>query len=91
MEETLNITAAETDQDRIDQFNRTDFPFPDQTTLHALFEAQVVKNGSATAIICDHDKTFGAPVMTYAELNAKANQLDNFCCISFFNIEYVSV
>jgi D-alanine--poly(phosphoribitol) ligase subunit 1 len=75
MEETLNIAADETDRDRIDRFNRTDHPFPDQVTVHELFEAQVVRNGSATAIICDHDKTFGTPVLTYAQLNAKANQL----------------
>ncbi len=67
--------SDETDQDRIDRFNRTAHPFPDNTTLHALFEAQVKRDGTATAIICDHDKTFGTPTLTFDQLNAKANQL----------------
>ena len=65
----------ETDEDRIDRFNRTGHPFPDQVTLHELFEAQVVRHGAATAVICEHDQTFGTPALTYAELNVKANQL----------------
>ena len=73
MESTRN--TAETDRDRIDRFNRTAHPFPDEATLHALFEAQVALCGSAIAVHCDHDKTFDTPVLTYAQLNAKANQL----------------
>jgi amino acid adenylation domain-containing protein len=65
----------ETDQDRIDRFNQTEHPFPDSVTLHAVFEAQVERAGPATAIICDHDKTFGTPTLTFSELNAKANQV----------------
>jgi D-alanine--poly(phosphoribitol) ligase subunit 1 len=75
MGETRPIASEETDQDRINGFNRTEYPFPDQVTLHELFEAQVLKRGSDTAVICDHDKTFGAPVLTYSQLNEKANQL----------------
>ena len=75
MQETRNIAAEETDQDRIERFNRTEQPFPDRVTLHELFEAQVVRHGSATAVICEHDKTFNTPVLTYAQLNAKANQV----------------
>jgi len=75
MDETGNIAADETDQDRIERFNRTEQPFPDHATLHELFEAQVLIHGAATAIICDHDKNFGAPSLTYAQVNAKANQL----------------
>jgi D-alanine--poly(phosphoribitol) ligase subunit 1 len=67
--------TEETDQDRIAEFNRTAHLFRDDVTLHALFEDQVTRDGSATAIICDHDKTFGTTTLTFAELNAKANQL----------------
>ncbi len=28
-----------------------------------------------TAVICDHDKVFGVPSLTYAQLNDKVNQL----------------
>lgn len=68
----------ETDEDRINRFNRTEHPFPDRVTLQELFEAQVAQLGSATAVICDHDKTFGEPTLTYAQLNARANQLAHF-------------
>jgi amino acid adenylation domain-containing protein len=72
---TSQPLAEETDQDRIDRFNRTEHPFPDQICLHELFEAQAAIHGTATAVICEHDKTFGVASLSYAELNAKANQL----------------
>jgi D-alanine--poly(phosphoribitol) ligase subunit 1 len=72
---TQNAAVGETDPDRIAGFNRTNHPFPDDVTLHALFEAQVARNGEATAIICEHDKTLGTPSLTFAQLNARANQL----------------
>ena len=75
MQETRNIAAEETDQDRIARFNRTEHPFPNHVTLHGLIEAQIAHNGSATAVICEHDKTFGTPTLTFAQLNSKANQL----------------
>jgi len=65
----------ETDQDRIARFNDTAHPFPDDATLQALFEAQVARHGSAVAVVCEHDKTFGTPSLTFAELNARANQV----------------
>ncbi|MEO6787065.1 MAG: AMP-binding protein, partial [Chthoniobacteraceae bacterium] len=75
MQATENITAEETDRDHIARFNQTEHPFPERATLHELIEAQVLRDGSATAVICEHDKTFGTPVLTYAQLNAKANQV----------------
>ena len=75
MQETRNIAAEETDQERIARFNRTGHAFPDRVTLHGLIEAQVLRDGSATAVICEHDKTFGTAALTYAQLNAKANQV----------------
>jgi surfactin family lipopeptide synthetase A len=74
-DETPHIAASTSDQERIDAFNRTEHPFPDDVTLQALFEAQVVQHGSATAVLCEHDKTFGTPSLTFAQLNARANQL----------------
>jgi len=67
--------ATEADLARIAQFNRTGAPFPDNVTLQELIEAQVDAYASATAVICDHDKVFGVPSLTYAQLNDKANQL----------------
>ena len=67
--------SCDTDQDQIDRFNQTEHPFPAEATLHQLFEARVIAHGNSTAVICDHDKTFSTPVLTYALLNEKANQL----------------
>ncbi|WP_266157235.1 non-ribosomal peptide synthetase [Dyella silvatica] len=44
-------------------------PFPDDLSLHALFEAQVVRTPDALAL------TFANTELTYAALNARANQL----------------
>src|SRR5215469_1138112 len=60
---------------RIAEFNRTETQFPDRVTLTELFEAQVDRHPSRTALICDHDQTFGTPVLSYAQLNARVNQL----------------
>src|SRR5215469_9296756 len=60
---------------RIAEFNRTETQFPDGVTLTELFEAQVDRHPSRTAAICDHDQTFGTPVLSYAQFNARVNQL----------------
>jgi D-alanine--poly(phosphoribitol) ligase subunit 1 len=67
--------ATEADLARIAEFNRTEMAFPDNVTLQELIEAQVEKHANETAVFCDHDKTFGAPSLTYAQLNEKVNQL----------------
>src|SRR5688572_16234088 len=67
--------ATEADLARIAEFNRTEMPFPDDVTLQELIEAQVAKHPDDTAVICDHDQGFGAPLLTYAQLNDRANQL----------------
>src|SRR5688572_20486807 len=67
--------ATADDLAKIARFNRTDTPFPDNVTLQELIEAQIDKHASETAVICDHDKVFGAPSLTYAQLNDKVNQL----------------
>ncbi len=67
--------ASAADLETIDRFNRTEAPFPDNVTLQELIEAQIARNASVTAVICDHDPVFGTPSLTFAGLNERANQL----------------
>jgi len=67
--------ATNADLARIAQFNRTEAAFPDNVTLQELIERQIEQRPSATAVICDHDKSLGVPSLTYAQLNEKVNQL----------------
>ncbi|MCA6221494.1 non-ribosomal peptide synthetase, partial [Photorhabdus antumapuensis] len=50
-------------------WNATETAYPDQLCIHQLFEQQVEKNPEATALIA------GDKILSYAELNACANQL----------------
>lgn len=63
------------DRGRIAQFNHTQVAFPDNVALQELIEAQIDAHSFAMAVICEHDRVFGGPSLTYAELNDKANQL----------------
>lgn len=72
--ETARI-AGDSDLRRIAQFNDTRAAFPEDATLGELIEAQVSIHPDRTAVICSHDSSFGAPSLTYAQLNEKANQL----------------
>ena len=67
--------VKEGDLATIAQFNRTETAFPDNVTLQELMQKQIDKHASDTAVICDHDKVFGVPSLTYAQLNDKVNQL----------------
>jgi non-ribosomal peptide synthetase component F len=67
--------ATDADSARIARFNRTETTFPDNVTLQELVEAQIDRHSSETAVICDHDKVFGVPSLTYAQFNDKVNQL----------------
>ena len=40
-----------------------------------LVEAQAARHARDTAVVCDHDRSLGASSLSYAELNARANQL----------------
>ena len=75
MDATSPRAATEADLAKIAEFNRTDRPFADNVTIQELIEAQVEKHRPETAVICEHDKVFGAPLLTYGQLNEKANQL----------------
>jgi amino acid adenylation domain-containing protein len=62
------LTAAERQQLLID-WNATDADYPKECCLHELFEQQVVKTPQAIAVVYEGTQ------LTYAELNAQANQL----------------
>ncbi|WP_081990837.1 non-ribosomal peptide synthetase [Xenorhabdus nematophila] len=53
----------------LETWNATETIYPDQSGIHQLFERQVEKTPTATALIAG-DKT-----LSYAELNARTNQL----------------
>ncbi|HEX8831455.1 MAG TPA: amino acid adenylation domain-containing protein, partial [Longimicrobium sp.] len=53
----------------VEGWNATDKAFPDETCIHEMFEAQVERTPNAIAV------TFEDTALTYAELNARANQL----------------
>ena len=58
------------ERDRVLQgFNATQAEYPREALIHELFEAQVQKTPEAVAVVYEGEK------VTYAELNAKANQL----------------
>ena len=62
------LSAAEQDQ-MLYQWNDTTKAYPQELTIHHLFEAQAKKTPDATALI------FGTHQLTYRELNRRANQL----------------
>ena len=65
----------ETDIDRIAGFNRTDRDFPDQVTLVELIEARIGQHPLQPAVLCEHDRFWGTAVLSYAQLNERANQV----------------
>lgn len=65
------ITSAQYDL-IIKQFNKTEKPYPQNKTIHQLFEQQAVKTPNNIALICEERK------LTYNELNQKSNQLANY-------------
>ncbi|UHA73547.1 non-ribosomal peptide synthase/polyketide synthase [Paenibacillus sp. 481] len=66
---TLHLLTAQEQVQIRDQFNATAAPYAREQTIHELFEAQVERTPDTTAV------WFGAEQLTYAQLNAKANQL----------------
>ncbi|MCW7762921.1 amino acid adenylation domain-containing protein [Photorhabdus sp. JAR] len=53
----------------LETWNATETVYPDQLSIHQLFERQVEKTPTATALIA------GDKALSYAELNARANRL----------------
>lgn len=62
------LTSAETDQLLV-QWNDTTAPFPQDHTVHQLFEAQVERTPDAVALVYDRE------TLTYGQVNAMANRL----------------
>ena len=62
------LTPVEREQ-VLDGFNATDTEYPRDALIHELFEAQVERTPEAVAVVYEDEQ------LTYAELNAKANQL----------------
>ena len=75
MDATASRAATKADLEKIAQFNRTEKAFPDNATIQELIEVQIEKHSSETAVICEHDKVFGVPSLTYGQLNERVNQL----------------
>lgn len=69
------IQTIETGLECITAFNRTSCAFPDQSTLHGLFEARVQQHPLQAAVLCDHDRFWGTTTLNYAQLNERANQV----------------
>ena len=69
------LHATRFDLDQVARFNRTAAPFPDDVTIQELIEAKISSYWSRTAVICEHDQTFGTASLTYGQLNERANQV----------------
>lgn len=75
MDSAVLRAAAAEDLARIASFNATTAAFPRDTTLGELIAARARQCPDATAVLCEHDPTFGKPSLTYAELLAKVDRL----------------
>ncbi|HEY1892832.1 MAG TPA: amino acid adenylation domain-containing protein [Steroidobacteraceae bacterium] len=72
--EVSRIAAAE-DLQRIASFNDTAAQYPHLATLGELIEARARQCPDAIAVLCEQDRTFGKPSLTYAELCDKVDRL----------------
>jgi non-ribosomal peptide synthetase component F len=68
----LPLLSANEQHELLYTFNETSAAYPEESCLHALFEAQVERTPAAVAVVYDNQ------CLTYAELNAQANQLAHF-------------
>ncbi|AEI62072.1 non-ribosomal peptide synthetase [Myxococcus fulvus] len=65
----LEVLPAAEREHLLQTWNGADADFPREHTVHALFEAQAARAPDAPAVL------HGADVLTYGQLNARANQL----------------
>ena len=65
----LSILPQEEQEQVLQGFNATEVEYPREALIHELFEQQVEKTPEAVAVQYEGER------LTYAELNAKANQL----------------
>lgn len=66
---SLSILPESERREAIELFNATHAPFPQEKTIHELFEEQVERTPDAVAVVYEGQS------LTYTELNNKANQL----------------
>lgn len=65
----LQVLPERERQQVVEQFNATQFPFPEDKLLHELFEEQVEKTPNAIAV------QFEEQSLTYSQLDRRANRL----------------
>ncbi|MCR4373197.1 amino acid adenylation domain-containing protein, partial [Bacillus amyloliquefaciens] len=65
----LGMTSEAEEMKELVQFNATDSDYPRDKTIVQLFEEQVARTPHNTAVVCGNEQ------LSYAELNARANQL----------------
>jgi len=70
--ELHSLVSLEERHQLLVEWNQTAVEYPKDKCIHQLFEAQVEQTPNATAVI------FGDQHLTYAQLNARANQLAHY-------------
>jgi amino acid adenylation domain-containing protein/FkbM family methyltransferase len=65
----LKVTSAEESRRLLEEYNQTDFDFRPDVCAYQLFEECAARTPNKVAVVCEDEK------LTYAELNARANQL----------------
>ncbi|MGF7029123.1 amino acid adenylation domain-containing protein/non-ribosomal peptide synthase protein (TIGR01720 family) [Paenibacillus mucilaginosus] len=68
----VELMSAPERHEILEGFNRTEAEYPRERTIHALFEEQAARTPDAMAVIDKEGRQ-----LTYAELNARANQVAN--------------
>ncbi|MCP6763250.1 MAG: amino acid adenylation domain-containing protein, partial [Fischerella sp. CENA71] len=76
----LLLTPEEKHKILVD-WNKTDFPFPDDVCLHQLFERQVNQTPHAIAVVFEDQK------YTYEQINVQANKLAHYLCSQGVGLE----
>ncbi|BBN81239.1 hypothetical protein PA25_12240 [Pseudoalteromonas sp. A25] len=70
--QSLEVLSATERSYLLAHWNDTQVSLPAAQCMHELFEAQVEKNGEATAVVC------GGNQLSYVQLNSRANQLAHY-------------
>jgi len=68
----LQLLTAQESYQLLTEWNNTEIKYPQQQSIHQLFETQVERTPDAIAVVFQDQK------LTYYELNAKANQLAHY-------------
>jgi len=68
----LQLLTAQESYQLLTEWNNTEIKYPQQQSIHQLFETQVERTPNAIAVVFQDQK------LTYCELNAKANQLAHY-------------